>query len=354
MNEERGTRNEDSPGFPYVLVLTHDVDQLSFRDMPFLGREQLALVKALVAGNLGRWLRGHISLRDYVASLLTAFSLPLVLLRLLPDPLEQSIGLVTAIEDEFGARSTFFFIPFAGRAGHIAPGVPASKHRTSWYRLADYAGLVRFLVARGWEVGVHGIDCHLSQAAAAARERAELAAIVGPDYPIGVRMHWLYSSPSLYRNLAEAGYAYDATLGWNDRIGFPDGRYRPFADDDTGLVVVPLNIQDVALLRRDHMNLKPEQAWQAIEAVLDEAREHGAVVTVLWHNDSFLPPRCWAGLYRRILARARADGAAMVNIAQALSTEHLTPSAADHESEVRRVEPEGCRRTAPCVAGDLA
>jgi peptidoglycan/xylan/chitin deacetylase (PgdA/CDA1 family) len=341
MNDKRGTNGAEPFSAPYTVVLTHDVDHLSMRALPFLSRAQLALVKGLTYGNLKRLAQGRITVSDYLASLAMAIRLPLAALGLVRDPWEQSIEQVTRIEEEFGARSTFFFLPFAGRAGHVRPGQGASENRASYYRLSDYAGLVRSLVERGWEVGIHGIDCHISPAAAVA-ERAELVAVVGDGYRIGVRMHWLYSSPGLRRNLAAAGCAYDATPGWNDRIGFPRADeepevrgqgtgirgqapvpnlqtpvsdsgsspvYLPFPDAKTGLAVLPLNIQDVALLREDHMSLKPEQAWKAIEAVLDEASEHQAVVTVLWHNDSFLPPRCWAGLYRRIFEKARADGA---------------------------------------------
>jgi peptidoglycan/xylan/chitin deacetylase (PgdA/CDA1 family) len=283
------------------------------RALPFLSRAQLALAKGLTYGNLKRLARGRITVSDYLASLAMAIRLPLVALGLVRDPWEQSIEQVTRIEEEFGARSTFFLMPFARQAGHVGPGRAAPENRASYYRLSDYAELVRSLVERGWEVGIHGIDCHISPQAAAA-ERAELAAVVGDGYRIGVRMHWLYRSPALEFNLAEAGFAYDSTLGSNNSIGFPslpDGTraLRPFADPTTGLPIVPLAIQDVALLREDHMGLAPAQAWKAIEAVLDEAGEHHAVVTVLWHNDSFLAPRCWAGLYRRMLERARRDGA---------------------------------------------
>jgi hypothetical protein len=156
---------------------------------------------------------------------------------------------------------------------------------------------------------------------AARAERAELVALTGDGHPIGARMHWLYSTPALLGNLASARFSYDASLGYNDRIGFPrsDGNIRswPYVDRGTGLTVVPLAIQDVALLRSDHMDTRPAEAWRAIGRVLDEARRANAVVTVLWHNDSFLPPRCWAGLYRGLLARAQADGAAIVTLAEA-------------------------------------
>lgn len=313
---------------PYTLVLTHDVDELEWRGMGLLGRPALALARAASLGAASRLLTGRASFADFLRCLGLLFRLPLIIAGIVKDPLRASIDRITRLERAYGARSTFFLMPFAHRAGRRADMGPAPRWRASRYRLSDHAGLIRALVARGWEAGVHGIDCHVSVEAARA-ERAELQTVVGPDVPVGVRMHWLYRSPALEFNLAEAGFAYDSTLGSNSFIGFPslpDGTraLRPFADAETGLPVVPLVIQDVALLRADHMNLKPGDAWQAIETVLKEARRHRAVVTVLWHNDSFLAPRCWGGIYRRLLERASADGAQILSAGEAAKS--LTPA----------------------------
>lgn len=289
--------------------------------MELLGRPALALARAASLGAAGRLLTGRLSLADFVRCLSFLLRLPLIIAGIVGDPLRASIDRVARLEHDCGARSTFFFMPFAHDAGRRADMTHAPRWRASRYRLADHAGLIRSLVERGWEAGVHGIDCHVSVAAARS-ERAELSTILGPEASVGVRMHWLYRTPALEFNLAEAGFAYDSTLGSNSSIGFPklpDGTLalRPFADSKTGLPIVPLAIQDVALLRADHMNLKPSDAWQAIETVLKEARQHHGVVTVLWHTDSFLPPRCWAGLYRKLLERARTDGARLLTAGEA-------------------------------------
>ena len=302
---------------PYTVILTHDVDRLSFRGLPFAGREQAALLKDMVWGNATRTLRGRITPGDFLRSAAAALALPFTLAGLAPDLLENTFARITALEAEYGARSTFFFVPFARRAGHTPQGRPASAHRAVHYRLSDWAGLVRALVAQGWDVGVHAIDAH-TDPRAADEERAALARIVGPRYPLGARVHWLYETPALNRNLAQAGYAYNATPGWNDSVGFPGGRYQPYTDAATGLPIVPLNIQDTTLLREDRMGLGPKAAWNAIERLLEEARRRRGVISVLWHNDSFVPPRAWDRLYRRLLERARADGAALLSVAQAL------------------------------------
>jgi hypothetical protein len=130
-------------------------------------------------------------------------------------------------------------------------------------------------------------------------------------------MHWLYRTPGMWKHLDEAGYSYDATFGWNDRVGFPGGKYIPFESEGAKtLMVLPLNIQDGALLEREHRNLSADKAWQKIETVLDEAKAKKAVVTVLWHNNSFVAPRFWGEIYEQIIQQAKADGARILTAGQ--------------------------------------
>lgn len=60
--------------------------------------------------------------------------------------------------------------------------------------------------------------------------------------------------------------------------------------------------------------------------LLGVAGANRATLTVLWHNESFLPPRCWQGVYRRLLDRARADRALVITAGEA----------------ARRMRPAGC------------
>jgi len=62
-----------------------------------------------------------------------------------------------------------------------------------------------------------------------------------------------------------------------------------------------------------------DQAWPAVQRVLAEAREHQAVVTVLWHNASFEAPHYWEPLYRRIIEQGKRDNAVFLTAAQAVS-----------------------------------
>jgi peptidoglycan/xylan/chitin deacetylase (PgdA/CDA1 family) len=291
----------------YTIVLTHDVDSISLKGFPLFGQVALSFIKECLAGNLIRLLRGDLSPRIYIQSFFWGLGFPLIKVGLLSDPWEKSIERILRLEKKYGVKSTFFFIPFKNRPGSLAAGKPAPERRAAAYDVRAYGGLLRALEDQGWEVGVHGIEAHLNPERA--RQELEIfQSLLKSKTRWGMRMHWLYRSSRLEGHLKQAGFFYDATYGSNEEIGYPEGRFRPFLKD--GLWVLPLNIQDVTVLAKWRKNLRPKNAWKEIERVLELAKIHRAVVTVLWHNNSFGPPRYWENLYEKILEKGRADGAA--------------------------------------------
>jgi peptidoglycan/xylan/chitin deacetylase (PgdA/CDA1 family) len=221
------------------------------------------------------------------------------------DPWEKSIRDMLEIEKKYDVRSTLFFIPFKDRQGHIAEGIPA-KGRAIKYNLADHKNLLLELEANGWEVGVHGLDAHIS-VQNAREELGALRAQLPTKKMVGIRMHWLFQSETLWKNLTEAGFYYDATYGNNDEVGFPNGHYQPFKKD--GIWVIPINIQEGTLLGYWRKGALPYDPWKRVEEILAEAGENNAVVTILWHNHAFGVYHYHGFLYEKILQRAKADEA---------------------------------------------
>lgn len=229
------------------------------------------------------------------------------------------------LERKYGVRSTLFLVSLPGTAGHTPDGHPAPANRSAYYNLEDWKEKLLTLRAEGWELGVHGIDCHISVDSARV-EREAFSRVLGIESP-GLRMHWLYKSNLLRSNAKKAGFAYDSTLGWNDKIGFPEGHYTPFIDEASGLPIVPLNIQDGALLPDWKQGLSSREVWEKISALMHEAKEHRAVLTVLWHSHSFGVPRFWKDTYVRILEKALADGARIlraIDVVEELLNEKTT------------------------------
>jgi peptidoglycan/xylan/chitin deacetylase (PgdA/CDA1 family) len=290
----------------YTLVLTHDVDNLSLRSYPVFSRMTFSFLKRCLWNNMVRAFKRDISFRVYLDSIKWAVLYPLVKFGIIADPWERAIYETMALEKKYGVYSTFFFIPFPDRPGSVAHGVPAPKGRATAYDIRRYKGLLQDIESRGWEVGVHGIDAHLG--VRQAREEIEVMRALLPfKKEIGLRMHWLYQTKDLWKNLRESGFCYDATFGANGEVGFPEGIYSPFRRD--GLWVIPVNIMDSTLLGYWRRGLSQRDAWIEIENILDLAGQKNAVVTVLWHTNTSAAFYYWGEVYEKILNKAVSDGA---------------------------------------------
>lgn len=299
----------------YSVVLTHDIDAMSLREIPICSRTFWGFPYRGIIVNTQRFVRRDLSFAEYGRSLSVSIMSPAVKAGLVRDPLLSSFERMIKMEREYGVRSTMFLIPLSRYRGHVIDCSEARPQRQSYYQLPYWADRFRSLERDGWELAVHGLDAHISTDCA----RAELESFSRHfhDCP-GLRMHWLYSSDNLRTNAKQAGYSYDSTLGWNDKIGFPDGHFGPFIDGNSGLPVLPINVQDGALLGEWRQGLSRARAWLEIERLMNQAAEKRAVVTILWHSHSFGPPRYWERVYRYIIEKALRDGARVIRAIDAV------------------------------------
>jgi hypothetical protein len=235
------------------------------------------------------------------------------------------VGLLRDFWDTFGEyrriegdrASTFFFVPFKGDAGRLdggrAPAIRAVK-----YDVSNHREQIEDLLSRGCEIGVHGIDSWDD----VDKGRAEIVRIKeltgGGD--LGVRMHWLYFGPASPEKLEKAGYSFDSTSGYNERIGFKAGTtqvYRP--PGATELLELPMHIMDTALLYPSRMALTVSESKAAIRVMLETTAGFGGVVTLNWHDRSLAPERLWDGVYRWILSELDDRGALVVRAGDAVA-----------------------------------
>lgn len=294
---------------------------MSLHELPWNARTLWGVVARCLALNSWKTLRGRMGLRDLGAGLRLAAVLPLLKAGVVRDPIESATYSMTETERQLGIRSTIYVMPFPGRPGHRVGGEPAPGNRACFYQGTTYARWFRSLADEGWEIGVHGIDSHLDLQAAR-EEKASIEGLLGRSVD-GIRMHWLYHcGAATYEILHDAGYLYDATLGSNHTVGWLDGRYEPFRGR-SGLWVLPLVIQDGALLGDSTLGPCPAQARLQVERILAEARARHAVVTILWHNNSFAPPRCWGDFYEWIIRRAQADRARIMTAREVVEAYRL-------------------------------
>jgi hypothetical protein len=152
-------------------------------------------------------------------------------------------------------------------------------------------------------------------------------------------MHWLCRRPETPRALEEAGFAYDATVGYNDAVGFRAGTLQPYRPlGCSQLLELPLHLQDTSLFYPDRLALGRPEAWAAARVLLGHARTHGGALTVSWHDRSLAPERLWGEFYAELLETLAASEATFLTAREAVSlfrTRRALQFSADGMASVR-------------------
>ena len=286
-------------GYDLTACLTHDVDFVRITDHGF-NKTVWGFLHRALPGSLVNALKGKIPWKRFWRNVGAVASLPWVHLGLCRDFWLQFEN-YARIEQGLGV--TYFFIPFKKRAGDRVP-LRKSGRRATCYDIQDVAHWVKFLVDKGYEIGLHGIDAW-HDTHAAQLERDAIAKVVGVT-KIGTRMHWLCFDTHSPRLLEDVGFTYDSTCGYNDTVGFRAGTAQVFRPLGASRILeVPLHIQDHALFSPYWLNLSDEQAEQRCNAIVSHVQDHGGVVTVLWHQRSLAPERLWEDFYVRFINRLK-------------------------------------------------
>jgi hypothetical protein len=119
-------------------------------------------------------------------------------------------------------------------------------------------------------------------------------------------MHWLYFDENSPQLLDDAGYFYDSTVGYNEKVGYRAGTTQAYRHLNVkNLLELPLHIQDIALFSPGQMHLSENEAWDLCERLFKNASLYGGVMTVLWHLRSLAPERLWGEFYIRLLEKMK-------------------------------------------------
>jgi len=287
-------------GFEFACCLTHDVDFFGIRRHAFDWTLAGFIARASV-GSLADFVRGRRPFSELVRNWAALVRLPAVLTRLASDFWHPFADYAFA---DAGLPSTFFLVPFKGRAG-VSPDGDVRHLRAVPYEIGDIADDVKSAVERGSEIAVHGIDAW-RDADSGRAERAQLTSVTGQKRA-GVRMHWLYFNENSPQQLESAGFDYDSTYGYNDAVGYRAGTSQVFRIPATRLMELPLSIMDSAMFFSDRMALSRDDARERCQRILAQARRFGGTVVINWHDRSLVPERQWGQPYADLLSDVK-DG----------------------------------------------
>ena len=276
-------------GCSFALALSHDVDRVAKR-WQFLYYLAQAIVR-----------RQSNQLRQHIQSLGA-------LLR--GDDPYWNFERIMSLEDDLDVRSTFFFL---NEQGHVSLSHPRSM-MLFWgrYVLKDerVQRVIRELHAGGWEIEMHGSYNSYRNEALLKYEKEQLEEILREPVE-GIRQHYLnLDIPETWQMQVKAGFTYDSSLGFSDRVGFRWGVCRPFYPKDplTGeeipILQLPMAIMDTTLMQTD-------DPWQEALSLIDLSERRQGVLTINWHQRVFNPWefRDSQEIYMRIVRECQERGA---------------------------------------------
>jgi peptidoglycan/xylan/chitin deacetylase (PgdA/CDA1 family) len=198
------------------------------------------------------------------------------------------------LEEKYGAHSSFYF---------LATDADIRRFR---YNIEDLDGELSHITDRGWEVGLHGGYYAYNNLDEILREKERLERVLGQKV-IGYRNHYLrFQIPDTWEILARAGFKYDTTLGYPDKVGFRNGMCHPFqpynlnTNTEINVLEIPLAIMDGTLF--DSVR-SYDEAWEMAKKVVDTVASCQGVLTLNWHTNNFNCPfrDSWFSLYEKIL-----------------------------------------------------
>lgn len=289
-------------GYPAAVCLTHDLDHPVLRNHR-LDHTLLGFLGRATAGSLLQVCRGRRTLGELWRNWRAAAGTPLVFLGLARDPWR---GFVDYADIEQGLASTYYVIPRKGYAGRSQEPLPPPE-RALRYDVDDIRPELRQVMTRGHEVGLHGLDAWLDAVSAQAEHEKVAGAVDKTDG--GVRMHWLCFNERSPAQLEQAGFSYDASVGYNETVGYRAGTAQVYRHPGTfRLLELPLHVMDTALFFPQFLNQTRPEAEATVERLVQDVIRWGGVLTVNWHDRSILPERLWDGFYRALLDEFKRQG----------------------------------------------
>jgi hypothetical protein len=192
------------------------------------------------------------------------------------------------LHQEYQVSGVFFFL--LADYGHNDKNVPhtSDRYRLTIKRLADY-----------FDIGVHPGYMSNTEPEKISQEISRLADISKVDV-VNSRQHFLMvSMPQTYQRLLENDIEHDYSMGFASQLGFRMSTcsavpwYNLKTEQITSLMLHPFPVMDATL--NMYLNLSPQDAVKAVEALIEKVRAVDGTFISLWHNESLSDVWKWKG-----------------------------------------------------------
>ncbi len=274
------------------IILTHDVDAI--RLTPEIRLKQAAFQVAKLGSSFveGKFERSIESARNGVRFLTHSGDL-------------RTLSLVRSMEEGAGIRSRIYF--YAGDAG-LKRKIPRAFLIDPAYDIQSpylRKELTAF-VDGGWEIGLHPSSGAWADPSQMHEQKIRLESAAGIEAKF-CRQHWLrFSFLETWKAQEKAGFANDATLGFNDRPGFRCShalRLNPWNTAENAALKIsatPILFMDSHFY--DYHPMPHSERLSAITKWLDEVRAVKGQITVNWHTHTITPAYGWRDGYEALLS----------------------------------------------------
>jgi len=219
--------------------------------------------------------------------------------------------MISNIEKQYNATSSFYFLPRKGKSG---------KWQNADYKVESKSiqKAIHYLRAYGNEIGVHGSFGTHNNCEKLKKDIGKL----GHEPIVGNRFHFLMFDPEKSVSvLEESNIMYDTSLGFAEQIGFRRGTCYPFylynfeKDKISKVIEIPLIVMDGSLADKKYMGLSREDCLSKVVELINEIKNFGGVFTLLWHNTHFSDYKYtgWKEVYREILDYCKENKGLLTN-----------------------------------------
>ena len=204
------------------------------------------------------------------------------------DPFDTFDYIIETVQHHSGHKLTFFPL----MADYNVFDKPIDYQNVEFRELLQHLG-------DNAQMGLHSSYASFDKPHLVAMESERLATLLHRPTARN-RNHFLrLSLPKSYNVLIENGITHDYTMGFADEPGFRSGTATPYpffdleSDCETSLTIHPFTVMDSTLHYYKKMSL--ESSMTTYEHFIDEVRDVGGTLSLLWHNQSLCEDFGWQG-----------------------------------------------------------